>query len=252
MAKNENCVVTDTSVCKWLNKDCKDCYINKMKHDDDRQDALTGFEVLLSMLPDDFDSLGGEKCVFCKKDPKPRAGYALIDLGNKDPESKRGMFFGIGKKVRQRIGSMVPMSLSICKDCRRTFRLYEGIKWLSVVAFLALAIILVSIPSTSISVSETTSMMPYFIVIGGAVVGYFVGKLITMRFIRAKAKQTYVNIFDIPVCGQMQERGWFLIQDTGEITRYIFSKKPMIRKTAGLKQVADKKEEFSQTSFLEH
>jgi len=252
MAKNENCVVTDSAICKWIDKDCEKCYIDSMKHDDDRRDALKGFEVMLSLLPDDFDSISGEKCALCKKDPKPRAGYALIDLGHKDPESKKGMFFGIGKKVRRRIGSLIPMNISVCKDCRRSLRLYEAIKWLSILAFAALGIVIVTLPGTSIGFDSASSVLPYVIVIAGGAVGYFGGKLFAKLFINAQRSKMYVNIFETPVGAQMKERGWFLVQEGAEITRYIFARKPMLRKIGTLKQLVNEKDDdFSQTSFLE-
>jgi hypothetical protein len=253
MVKNENCVVTDSSICKWIDKDCSNCYIGGMKNQDDRKDALNNFEAMLSLLPDNFDDLSGEKCAFCRKDPRPRAGYALIDLGHKDPESKRGMFFGLGKKVRRRIGSLVPMNISICKECRSSIRRYEAIKWLSIAFFATLGIVLVAVPGINLGFDLANSMIPYLIVIAGGVVGYFAGKFIAKQFIKAKSRQMYTNIFEIPVCAQMQERGWFLVQEnSGIVTRYIFSRKPMLRKVGDLKRLSNAKDdEFAQTSFLE-
>ncbi|MBT3319260.1 MAG: hypothetical protein HN948_00800 [Clostridia bacterium] len=253
MAKNENCVVTDTSICKWIDKDCGECYIGGMKNEDDRKDALSNFEAMLNLLPDNFDDLSGDKCAFCKKDPRPRAGYALIDLGHKDPESKRGMFFGLGKKIRRRIGSLVPMNISVCKECRSALRWYEAIKWLSIAFFAAVAIMLLVVPGTGLGFDTSSSFIPYLIVIGGGVFGYFAGKFLAKQFIKAKSSQMYTNVFEIPVCADMQERGWFLVQENnGAVTRYIFSKKPMLRKIGDLKRLAgENDEEFSQTSFLE-
>ncbi len=253
MAKNENCVVTDTSICKWIDKDCSECYIGGMKNEDDRKDALNNFEVMLSLLPDNFDDLSGEKCALCRKDPRPRAGYALIDLGHKDPESKRGMFFGIGKKVRRRIGSLVPMNISICKECRSALRMFEAIKWLSIAVFAAVGIVIVTAPGINLGFEVSSSVYTYIIVIGGGVVGYLAGKLFSKQFIKAKSRQMYTNIFEMPICADMQERGWFLVQENnGDVTRYIFSRKPMLRKIGDLKRMASENdEEFSQTSFLE-
>jgi hypothetical protein len=252
MAKNENCVVTDSSICKWIDKDCGECYIGGMRNEDDRKEALSNFEAMLNLLPDNFDYLSGDKCAFCRKDPRPRAGYALIDLAHKDPESKRGMFFGLGKKVRRRIGSLIPMNISICKECRSTLRRYEVIKWLSIVFFAGVAIVILAVPSAGLGFS-TTSMIPYLIVIAGGVLGFFAGKYFAKQFIKAKSRQMYTNIFEIPVCAEMEERGWFLVQENnGAVTRYIFSRKPMLRKVGDLKRLAgENDEEFSQTSFLE-
>ena len=253
MPKNKDCVITDSPLCKWLGKDCADCYINTLKTDEARQEALHGFEVMLSLLPDDFDELSGEKCQFCKKDPKKRAGYALTDLGHAEPKTMKGVFFGIGKKVRRRIGSMVPVNIAVCKDCRRAFRMVEGIKWISVMFFTALAILLVSLPFFTSKFDAATSAVPYIIVVGGVLLGYIIGRLATVQYTKAKTEQVRLNIFEIPICAEMQENGWFLVQESPWVTRFIFSKKPVLHKTEGLKELKEAmNEDFVQTSFLEH
>ncbi len=253
MPKNKNCAITDSSLCQWLNKDCSSCYINTLKNDEAKQEALDSFEVMLSLLPDDFDELSGEKCQFCIKDPKKRAGYAVTDLGHAEPKTMKGMFFGIGKKVRRRIGSMVPLNISICRDCRRVYRMAEGIKWMSLLLLTAISIIIVSLPFFSSMFKVSASVVPYAVIAGGLVLGYFVGKLITTQYIKAKSEETYLNVFDIPICAKMQEAGWFLIQENPGVTRFIFSKKPVLHKIEGLKKFQSSlKDDFEQTSFLEH
>lgn len=252
MPKNKNCVITDSSLCKWMDKECSACYINTIKHDEAKEEALNGFEVMLSLLPDNFDELSGEECQFCKKDPKKRAGYAVTDLGHAEPKSMKGMFFGIGKKVRRRIGSMTPMNIAICKDCRRTYRMAEGIKWISVIVLAAIAILIVSLPVFSSIFDANTSVIPYAIIFGGILLGYVIGRLLTKSYVNAKSKETYLNIFEIPICAEMQELGWFLIQDNPGVTKFIFSKKPVLHKTEGLKAFqGSSKDDFTQTSFLE-
>ena len=253
MPKNKNCAITDSPLCQWLDKDCERCYINSLKNDEAKQEALNSFEVMLSLLPDDFDELSGEKCQFCRKNPKKRAGYAVTDLGHAEPKTMKGMFFGIGKKVRRRIGSMVPLNISICKDCRRTFRLTEGIRWISIILLTAIAIVIVSLPSFSSRFDASASVVPYAVVAGGLLLGYIIGKLATAQYIKAKSRQTYLNIFEIPICAKMQEDGWFLVQDNPGVTRFIFSKKPVLHKIEGLKELkSSQKDDFEQTSFLEH
>jgi len=236
MPKNKDCAVTDSSLCKWLNKECEQCYVNTLKTDDDKKQALNSFEVMLSLLPDEFDELSGEKCQFCKGDKKKTDGYAVTDLGHPEPKTMRGMFFGIGKKVRRRIGSLVPMNISICRDCRRTFRMIEAIKWFSIIAFIAIAIVIVCLPSVA-ALYAAESVVPYVIVLGGGLLGYIVGRLASMRYTKVKNEKTCLNIFEIPICAQMRENGWFLVQESPGVTRFIFSKKPVLHKIKGLKEL---------------
>lgn len=240
MAKNDKCTVTDTVLCKWLNKDCKDCYINSLKKDDDIDQMLKSFEVTLSLLPEDFDTLQGEACCFCKGENKnPRDGYAIVDLAHSEPEHKKGMFFGLGKKVRQRIGSMMPVSISICKECRRSFRLVESIKWLSILVITGIGIGLLCVPSIGTAVSGISTALPIGVVLVAAAAGYFLGKVLSNWLVKARSESMAFNVFDVPVGAKMKERGWFTIQDDGDVTRMLFANRPFTRKLADIGYVPD-------------
>ena len=229
MPKNANCSVSDSELCKWMDKDCKDCYINSFKHGDEAKKVLSDFQVTLSLLPENFDVLLGDECCFCKEEKKPRDRYAVIDFAHSDPESTRGMFFGIGKKVRQRVGSLMPISIAICKDCRNRLRMSEYIKWLSIAALVAVAIGLCFIPALN-----AHPVMPYGVVILGFLAGYILGKVLSNAYVNAKSASTAFNVFEIPVCAEMKNRGWFLMQDSGPVSRYIFSKKAFTKKLSSL------------------
>jgi hypothetical protein len=235
MAKNENCAVTDSVLCKWLNKDCKDCYIHTLKKDDDTDQMLKNFEVTLSLLPSEFDELQGETCSFCKGEKKnPRDGYAIVDLAHSEPEHKKGMFFGMGKKVRQRIGSMMPVSISICKECRRAFRMAEALKWLSILVLGGLSVVLLVVPSIGAAVSNVSAALPIGVILVAAALGYFLGKVLSAAYVKAQSRRMVLNVFDIPAGAEMKSKGWFTIQDDGEVTRVLFSKKPYTRKLADI------------------
>lgn len=244
MPKNAQCQATDTEICRWINKECDDCYINGVKHKDDIERAVNDFRVTLSLLPEDFDSLQGEECCFCAGDvKKPRAGYAIIDLGHSEPEARKGMFFGLGKKVRVKIGSLMPVSISVCKDCRRALRMVDYIKWIVVAAFIGLAVGLCFIPAIN-----SIPALPYGVVIAGFFVGYIVSRVASDAYMKRKSKKTLFNVFDIPVCREMQEAGWFTIQDAGPTTRFIMSRKSYTKKISGLKDAeAGASEEIENT-----
>jgi hypothetical protein len=50
-------------------------------------------------------------------------------------------------------------------------------------------------------------------------------------------------VFEIPVCAEMQENGWFTVQDEGPVTRLLFSKKPMIKRLCDMGIEKGKKKE---------
>lgn len=229
MPKNEKCVVSDSTICKWIDKECTACYLNNMKDDSEAKKVLEDFEVTLSLLPEDFDSLQSDTCCFCKGEPGQRHSFANIDLAHKDPEHKRGMFFGIGKKVRQRIGSMLPVSISICKQCRRNFRVYESLKWLMIIVFGGIGLGLCFIP-----VINENPFLPYVAILVGILIGYIAGKILSAAYVNKKSAQTRFNVFEIPVCAEMQEIGWFPVQDEAAVSRFIFGKKPMLKRLSDL------------------
>ncbi len=234
MAKNESCSITDSVLCKWLDKDCKDCYVNTLKKTDEPVEMLKNFQVTLELLPPDFDELQSDHCCFCKQTPNPRDGYAIVDLAHSEPANMKGMFFGFGKKVRQRIGSMMPVSISICRQCRASLRLTEAFKWLGIVVLGGISVGLLVIPSIGEAVSAVSPALPIGIVLAAAALGYFLGKLSSSLYIKAKSDKMAFNVFEIPVVAEMKRRGWFTIQDDGEVTRLLFSHKPFTRKLADL------------------
>lgn len=225
MPKNEKCVVSDTVLCKWLGRDCEGCFVDGFKDAEDAKKMLEDFEVTLSLLPEDIDTLQEEECCFCMDEPRKRVAYAVIDLGHSEPANKKGMFFGFGKKVRQRIGSMMPVSISICKRCRRVFRMLDLLKWASLLVFIGIGVGICFLPAVN-----QNPALPYGVVIVSGIVGYIVGKLLTNRIISSQRRQTRLNVFEILVCAQMNALGWFTIQDDSPVTHFLFSKKPMMKK----------------------
>lgn len=238
MPKNDKCAVTDSDICKWINKDCSECYLKGINDDSDKKKMLEDFEVTLSLLPDDIDSLQGDECSFCKGEPGKRSCYATVDLAHIEPEHKRGLFFGMGKKVRQKIGSLLPVSISICGECRRNLRMAETLKWLMILLFGGIGFGICFIPAVS-----TNQILPYAVLLGGILVGYIAGKIFSAIYVDKKSAKTRFNVFDIPVCAEMRERGWFTVQDEGPVTRFVFSKKPMIKRLRDVGIELDKKSE---------
>lgn len=225
MPKNKDCVVTDSAICKWLDKDCRDCYLHGMKDDSEAKKVLSDFEVTLSLLPDNYDSLQADTCSFCRENPKPRTGFATTDLAHSEPEHKRGMFFGMGKRVRQKIGSLLPISISICGDCRRAFRTAETLKWAMMLVFGGIALGLCFIPAIN-----ANPVLPYVAILAGILVGYVTGKIASAAYVEKMSSRTRFNVFDLPVCAQMKEDGWFPVQDEGPVTRFLFTRKPMMKR----------------------
>ncbi|MGI5848639.1 MAG: hypothetical protein ACOX8Q_00980 [Christensenellales bacterium] len=249
MAKNENCGISDSALCKWIGKDCDGCYISSLKRSEDAQKALADFQVTMSLLPDNFDDLQSDECHFCIGDKNKRDGYALIDLAHIEPPSETGMFFGFGKKIRQKIGSFMPLSISICARCRRVFRFAELMVWLFSIVFFAAAIVVVSVPSIGSRINQAVVIG---IIILAILVGYVAGKIISDVYIKVKSSKVRFSVFDIPIASEMKKNGWFAIQDHGDVSRFVFTKKSHTKKVGNIRNKENDPEiDFKQTSFFE-
>lgn len=240
MPKKEDCPVRDSSLCRWINKSCDNCYILKMKSEQAEQ-AKDNFEVTMSLLPPDFDELQGEECQFCIGEKGKRSVFANIDFANSEPKSETGMFFGLGKKVRRRVGSYLLTSISICQRCRRVMFLAGMFKWiLSILAFVIAAVVLSTV---STGLGDLVSLC---IILASVGLGYLLGTVISNAYIKSKKEKVRFDVFQIPVCDEMRDRGWFLMQEN---PKFIFSKKPGMGTIADIIK-SNETDEVVQTSLF--
>lgn len=223
--KNTKCDIRDSSLCQWLNKqDCQNCYIMELA-DKEQAEALQRWEVTQSLLPDNVDELNqSETCHFCVDNPLPRTYYATLDLANPEPESTKGMFFGIGKKVRSRIGSLLPIAISCCSRCRKAYLMADLIKYLTPFVFLAIGVLLAMIPPIAALLQSMGGFVSTLFIIGMFLIGLLVGKMLFTLYINKKGSEVRFNVFDIPIVSKMQDMGWFLLENDGIMTKLIFTK----------------------------
>lgn len=235
MAKNDKCAVSDSPLCRWIDKDCTECHIQGLKSADDARTAAENFEVTLSLLPDDIDELMGDECQFCKGEKRARTAYALADLAHSEPKSETGMFFGLGKKVRRKVGSIMPLSISVCAKCRKAFLMTDLIKWICTAAGLIVSIAaLMAFPVADGAAQGIT----LGIVAAATLLGYVIGKAASTAYVRARSSDTRLNVFDIPICAKMRDAGWFTVQDDTPVTRFIFSRRPHTKLIENVKACA--------------
>ncbi len=237
--KNTKCLIQDSSLCKWLNKTgCDTCYIMSLS-DDEQKEAMQKWEVTQSLLPDDIDELHQSAyCHFCVNEPQKKEYYATIDLANPEPESKKGMFFGFGKKVRSKIGSLLPVSIGCCKKCRRAFLTLDLIKYIVPAGLTVIAILLLIIPAVANAVNRLGELVSILFLAAAFLLGLIISRILASVYLKKKSKDVRFNIFEIPAIAKMREKGWFLIQEQGETPRLIFTKNKFF-KTNGLKYKND-------------
>jgi hypothetical protein len=226
----DTCVVADSNLCNRLGvKGCQECYVRTLKSDDQRKDANERWEETLSLMPYDIDDLHeSEVCQFCKDEERKKDGYAFIEMAHSEPYAEKGMFFGFGKKVRTPVGSLVSIQVGICNHCKKAFRMGDilqiGILALSVVVGILVAYL--TAPMTE-PLGEAYVLIQILILVAIVIAGIYIGKQVSVVSAKRAAEKVRLNVAEIPMVGQMLQRGWFFFPESNSnsFPRVSFNKK---------------------------
>lgn len=178
-----------------------------------------------AMLPDGSvkELFESESCLICNEEALPRDGYAICDMGHKEPEGTRRSVIGL--KVKTKVGSIVPLQISCCKRCRRNHRIASFLSLFTTLIIVGLGIGIMAVPSVAAALYNINEAMSLIIFILLIPAGYFLGRLFALLFKRAMAKQTKFNVLEIPYIAKMAERGWFPLNiNADKEPQLIFSK----------------------------
>ncbi len=229
MERTADCVAKDTRFCAWQNHEsCEGCFMSTLKGDD-QASAHHNFEVMCQNLPEDFDELTGDTCHFCRTTPKKQTCYAIVDMAHPEPKTKKPMFFGIGKKIDNPIGSLLPTYISCCSDCKKSYFMLDFLKWGVLALFIVLGIVFITIPALMGLLGTPTEFTPFLVLIAFVILGLVVANLWWNVLYKKLDKRVKLNVFDIPIVHEMGEKGWFLVQnqkdDGNRDQKLIFTKK---------------------------
>jgi len=226
---SNRCSVKYSDVCSFLGCDgCEKCILYKSSvHEYEKVRTNEIWQVTKRNLPNNADEMHkSEECLFCKKRPgNQKIGYAIVDIAHPDPPHEKGPIFGLGRAARVPVGSMLPLPVAICKDCKRRFTVIDNLKYYSLVVglFVALLIILIFQNSDYLQYSpEYISIVLVLFVMG---IFYIAGGWYAKRLVEKQKDLTYFNLFDIPEMQGFGDRGWFVFENDKEKTRFLFSKK---------------------------
>jgi len=226
---NFECGLYGTRLCDFVGCDgCDSCVFNNgLDKHSDPETLAANWEVTLSYLPDDIDELhDSETCVFCGKNK--RDGYAELSLGHPEPEYKKGMFFGLGKKVRTQVGSLVDLPISCCNSCKRAIRMKDIIEIGGGILVAAIDIGIMLIPAVEKALSNLGWAVPVLIFAAILAVGWVACYLLANRYQKNLAKKIYADPLQIPQVADAVRRGWFPIPEVKRgFARVNFTKKKM-------------------------
>lgn len=250
--ERKECCICDSELCYWLgDKGCSNCYISTLKSDEEKQKALENWKIMLSNLPENIDELHeSDDCVLCKGTPGKGKYYAAADMAHPDPESKKGMILGFGKKVRVPVGSLFTLKLKACKECRRSIALIDYSFLITLVIFIAAGLITVSVPTVTdalLAINDFMTIAVLAIFIAG---GYGIGKLFSYLFRKKAEARMNIDLKDIPLVRRMLANRWFFFQENKGIPKIFFSKKKdfknIFRKEDISQAEKDRKEDISE------
>ncbi len=242
-----NCIARGTVICRNLNRGkdeakCDLCDLRRMD-ESELKDLIESFAITQSLLPESGVDylLDEDECLLCRGEKNKKTCYGTINFCHAEPPGKKRPFFGLGKMVRTKIGSIVPVSFASCDSCRRRVFSLSFSTMASILAFVILGIILAVIPPITNLLNRIFYGAPFILIILLGIVGYFFSRPIAESMRKRMGSKIYLDIFEIPIFADMKTKGWFLMDNDKENKSDILfaKKKPYLRFDM---EKADKKE----------
>lgn len=223
---NPNCELSGTKYCQALNMHaCAACTI---RENDNKAEIKNDLDLYETLLPEGgvarlFQS---RECQFCKTPEKgKRKGYAILDMAH--PEPRRVQKWLLGKRTA-RIGTMIPLQMSVCKKCRSRFLTIEYLPMVIPVLFGLGALFVFSADAVKGPLVDISMFAPFGGWILSVLFGALLGRLIANGLEKRWEKDMYVDVMHHPVVEEMTQKGWMPITAKSR-TKLLFSKSRMAK-----------------------
>ena len=204
-----DCPLYGGEYCKKLNmKSCRTCTVTN----DNAAGIKADIDAIESLMPEGGMArfFEGEECVLCKGERKNRADcYAMADIGH--PEPKREGRNAIGLKTKLRIGSMLPVQLSCCSNCRKKHNAASNREAAVTLTVAIIMLAVLNFTPTAEAIAAIGSYMPlllFVIVVGGT---WLIGRASRKNMIKKFSETTCMDIFEVPGLDEFKAKGWFEI-----------------------------------------
>jgi len=218
---NPSCELSGTKYCAMLNMHtCAACTVRDSANKAEIKSDLDLYETL---LPEGgvarlFES---KDCQFCKTQVKgKRRGYAILDMAHPEPKRVQKWLFG---SRTARIGTMIPIQMSVCPKCRSRFLMMEYLPVVIPVVVGFVALIVVSMDSVRNPLVNLSMFAPFGAWIVATLLGVIAGKLLTDGLERGWRKEMETDVMRHPVIAEMVNKGWTPITAKSR-TKLLFSK----------------------------
>ncbi len=223
---NPECQLSGTKYCRLLNmRSCSACTIRKSE---DMQDIMRDIDLYESLLPEGgvarlFES---RECQFCKGPVKgKRRGYAILDMAHPEPRRVQKWLFG---KRAVKIGTMIPVQMSVCGRCRARFLWLDYLPVLVPVLVGIGALFLFTADAVKQPLVNISMFMPFAGWIVSVLLGALIGRLLANALAKRWSRDMYVDALSHPVIAEMTGKGWTPIT-TKSRTKLLFSRSRLSR-----------------------
>ena len=228
LPNNPNCPLSGTRYCALLNmRTCSECTVGG--NGDTPEQVMRDLDLYEQLLPEGgiaqlFVTL---RCQFCKHEPVgQRNGYAILYMAHPEPKRIQRTLF---KNSAAPFGTIIPVQISICKECRKKLLMLDYAPTLVAVLFGLIMVVLSLIRDTRTAMLEISTWFPFVLWAASIVIGIFLGKALSGALEKKFAGSMYVDILRHPVLREMTDKGWEPIR-SGR-SRVVFSKS---RRVVGL------------------
>ena len=224
---NASCPFYGTKYCAALNMEsCGGCVVSE----ENAADIAKDIDAVLNMLPEGgiYPFFSGDECMLCKGETKNKADcYAMIDLGN--PEPKREKRNVLGMKTKAEVGSILPLQLSCCKECRRRYSNISG-RHITVTLITAIAMFaLLNFKPIGETIANVHMGLPLALFIAAVLGAWFICRASRKNLIKKYSELTWLKVLDIPGVDELAAKNWFEMDPGKDVSRLIFSKEPLKR-----------------------
>lgn len=224
---NTSCPLYGTKYCRALNMEsCGKCIVTE----DKAADIMKDIDAVLDMLPEGgiYSFFSTDVCMFCKGDRKNKAScYAMTDLGNPEPRhEKRNV---LGMKVKTMVGSILPLQLSCCKECRSRYNAVSN-RHITVPLVIAIAMLgLLNYKPIGEAIANVNMALPLILFVAAVGGSWLICRMTRKSLIKKHSEFTWLNVMDIPGVKELAEKNWFELNPNKGVSRLIFSKEPLKR-----------------------
>ncbi len=222
---NPNCELSGTKYCRVLNMGgCERCTV---RNSDRKDEIRADIELYETLLP-----AGGvahlftdASCALCRHEPRGACtGYAIIDMAH--PEPKRVQRWLLGKRV-SRIGTMIPVQMSVCGKCRRTLMFIDYLPLAAAVAVGLAGLLLLGSGTVADALSDISAFLPFAAWLAVVGLGLLAGRLIARALTKRADARMYVRVLEHPTLAEMVRKGWTPVSNARN--KALFSKSRIAR-----------------------